>query len=223
MNLVSKTLTSLAIVEEGEADNLDEEIYELRGMSGKKGRQFLNELCYGLSYVEIGSWMGSTFVSAMYGNCQFNARGVSIDNFSQFADKYSVKDILKKNCEKFLTCEENYELIDADCLTLDLSRFKDKFDVFFYDGHHGMAATRDAIMKYVDIMNDQFVLVVDDYTWATVKQGTEEALKLIASTHDVSLKVETGLIIPHDPNKMTGSGDPDGYWNGLGIFVLQKK
>ena len=62
---------------------IDQEILKMKGLSGRKFRIMINSLIKLMvepKYLEIGSWLGSTACSALYGN---NIHMTCIDNFSQ--------------------------------------------------------------------------------------------------------------------------------------------
>ena len=68
---------------QSDATGLDE-ILAMEGMSGRKFRQLINKVIAATpnaSYLEIGSWIGSTACSAMHGN---RVRITCVDNWSQF-------------------------------------------------------------------------------------------------------------------------------------------
>ena len=60
------------------------EILKMEGMSGDKTRHLYNNICdlSGVHYLEVGTWKGSSFISALYNN--INVHGTSVDNWSQF-------------------------------------------------------------------------------------------------------------------------------------------
>ena len=105
--------------------NLDERVVLIDGMSGRAFRCFLHNLCEfpNTSYLEIGTWKGSTLCSAMNENNVF----VGIDNFSQFGiDRNEFYD----NFEKFKG--KNSQFIECDCFRLNLNSLPCKFNVFFF-------------------------------------------------------------------------------------------
>ena len=55
-----------------------------------------------------------------------------------------------------------------------------------------------------------FVYIVDDWNWLQVEQGTLEGIR------NKKFKIKHQKIIN------TKGEDPNDYWNGLGIFVLEK-
>jgi hypothetical protein len=67
--LIQYVQLSVENAERGQS-KLTPEILTIDGMSSPKIRHFLNNICSypGASYLEIGCWKGSTFVSALYKN-----------------------------------------------------------------------------------------------------------------------------------------------------------
>jgi len=88
--------------------------------------------------------------------------------------------------------------------------------------------TADALKSAMHLIDDEFIYVVDDWNWPEVQQGT---LKSIAKNGmEILFKKEityNGTQIrqqdsdPHDQVNITEMTS-DGWWNGIGIFVLKK-
>lgn len=182
---------------------LNRQIYKLKGYSDRCVRDFLNKLCSYSSnlctYLEVGTWQGSTLISALYGNN--NAKGIAIDNFSQFK-RPNLKEDLLKRLEKFIP--NQYIFIEKDVFEIDLD-FDILIDIYFYDGSHSLEDTRDSIVRFYGNYSDTFVLVVDDWNWLQPRQGTYEAIH------------RCGFLVKYQKEIISG------YNNGLGIFVLSKK
>ena len=193
---------------------LPEGVTSLQGMSGVKFRCFLNNLMHGLSYLELGAWKGSTFISAVYKNMITSGYALAIDNFSEFNKDNDIKLALTQNCKKFLVNDERYEIIDASTDDFDIKSCDKRFDVFFYDADHHTAPTRDGITKFSELMHDTFVLIVDDYSWENVKNGTEQAIKAISSKFEMVFKMSIGTEV---------NNDNMGWWNGVGVFIFKRK
>ena len=71
-------------------------------------------------------------------------------------------------------------------------------------------AQKKAIKHYLPMMDETFILIVDDWNWDNVRVPTLESIKKMV--YKVLYKEEiTGKI-----------EDSTDYWNGLGIFVLEK-
>jgi len=63
-------------------------ILQMSGMSGSKTRHFYNNLCSfpDITYLEIGTWKGSTVCSAI---CNNISTVVCIDNFNKYKGLYN--------------------------------------------------------------------------------------------------------------------------------------
>ncbi len=177
------------------------------GMSATKNRIFLNEIIdTDSNYLEIGTWHGSTLVSALYKNKPNSA--FAIDNFSQFkADK----ETFIKNCN---TSEVfNFEFFNENCFELSedkLSEIKD-INVYFYDGNHDQSAHVQALTFFLKNLSKQFILIIDDWNDDQVKIGTLKGIM------DCKLNVHKYWILQADYN-----GDTKNWWNGFFVAVCEK-
>ena len=157
--------------------NLPEWILKLDGMSGVKFRSFMNFIFnnnnnINLNYLEIGVWRGSTLCSALYKN---SLTALCIDNFSQFRGiKKKFLENANKACEK--SSLSKYDLIDDDFYNINFSNVG-KFDIYFYDGPHSEKNHYDAINIVKSALKDDFILIVDDWNWSEIRNGTQNALK----------------------------------------------
>lgn len=187
------------------------EILEIGGMSGSKGRHFLNNLVFdGCRYLEIGSHRGSTLCSALYKNNP--SASFSIDNFSQFGDDFN---ILESNIKKYGPL--NHKIICEDCYTLDIKKANiSDIDIYFFDGPHAYSDHLKALTYYIDAMADTFIYIVDDWSGENVRDGTWDALS------NLNIKADTFIAIPEQSNTGSYLEDSQGYWNGLGVFVISK-
>ncbi len=195
---------------------LPESILQLEGMSSWSNRFLLNNLCsIPGRYLEIGSWRGSTFISALYENKLIH--GTSIDNHQEFVDHNEFRTdetMLRKNCEENLTHEEKYTLITADCWSKPLPP-GDLYDIYLYDGFHSYEDQYKAITEYYDNLQPIFYYVCDDYSLRDVEKATQQAFK------DMEIEVIT-------EHKMYGSQDIDkcmttGFWNGYYVALCVKR
>jgi hypothetical protein len=187
-----------------EESKLSQEVLDVEGLSSNKFRHFINNLCdfQGCNYLEVGSWKGSTLISASYKN-----EGIftGIDNFSR---KRSDKERLISNLELFSEeCKINF--IESDCWTVDKKSLPQDVNVYLYDGHHGYESQYKGIVDFYPVLAKQFILIVDDYSWEDSKNATEAALK------EVKCKIDTKIEFTDDRNK-------SGWWNGV-LIVLGNK
>lgn len=197
-----------------ESDIDGKAILEYEGMTGTKTRHFYNNICSALNtrYLEIGTWNGSSSISAVYKN---NLDGVFIDNWSQFDGD---SQIFVNSMEKFKTKESTYKLIEGDCWKVDRSTLG-VFNVYLYDGGHEIQEHYDALCHFYDNLADEFIFLVDDFNWLGVREGTYKAIKDL--NLDVLFKHEI-LLKPEDLEGMPNHIGKKTWWNGISIFVLRK-
>ena len=190
-------------------------ILDMDGMSGNKTRHLYNNICSleGANYLEIGTWKGSSFISASYGN---KVNSIVIDNWAEFNGP---KDEFLSNVGKF--CPDiKFNFIEKDCFQVNEDEIKsiyDSVDIYLYDGAHDYESQRKAITYYKNLFSKYVIIIVDDFrsdtpSWANVKKGTYDGIE------------EAGLIIHHSEEIIThqeSSGRSE-YWNGFGLFVCEK-
>lgn len=190
-------------------------IFSLPGMSGRLGRMMFNNLCENiynsvgkLNYLEVGTWKGSTILSATYQN---QGTFTAIDNFSQFGGP---REELLHNQAKFKK-QCKFDFIESDCWKVDQTLIPDKVNCYFFDGAHDYQSQRDAITHYETKFDDSFVLLVDDWNDNSggLRKGTYDGIKEDSKYRSV-LHYEIG----HDRDS-----DSNGWWNGFGLFVMEKK
>lgn len=185
------------------------DIVHLDGMSGTLTRHFYNNLLEldNPRYLEIGAYKGSSTCSAMFGN---KATVVVIDNWSEFGGP---KEECIKNLEKYAGSNKVC-IVDKDSFSVDvkndLSQFG-LFNIYMYDGCHKRDSHEKAVTHYYDALDKVFIFVVDDWNWGDVRDGTYDGIK------KTGLQIRYEKIIHTDQNCCS-----DSWWNGIGIFVLEK-
>lgn len=201
--LIEFTKQCIAAAERGESV-LTPEVLNLQGMSSAKVRHLLSNL-QAVNYLEVGTWLGSTLVSAMFGN---SGKATAIDNFSQFNEKGGVNAWLNKVTTEFLpNCHLSLKNSSIE-LVRDLPS---NVDVCFYDGDHGYEETRRAIWRLYPCLADEAILIIDD----TNTDGVLEATRL--ALHECGAEVLHEWNLPARYN-----GDKEQWWNGVTVFLLQK-
>lgn len=191
---------------------LSKDILALNGMSGCNTRHFYNNICSkkDTRYLEIGCWGGSTLASAMFQN---NMTCVAVDNWSEFGGP-------KKEFQKVFDAFKGSNMAtfyESDCWNASLIKsLRDcKFNVYMYDGNHSYQAHYDAIMKYLPCMDQMFVLIVDDWNWIQVRQGTEAALR------DSNVTIHWQIKVRMSTDNSTTHGK-NSWWNGMACFLLEQ-
>lgn len=189
----------------GDKTKLNKKALSIEGMSSKYVRNMLNKaVSYpGTKYLEIGVWKGSTFYSALCNNTPEYA--VAIDNFCSFGGPRS------EFHENMKDINVPYEMLDEDCFKVDISKFKQKFNVYFYDGEHSELDQEMALTYYHEALEDDFLYICDDYNVPQVQEGTQKAISKL----NLKIIEQQSLFSKHN-------GDTSSWWNGIWIAKLQK-
>jgi len=209
--LIRHVINSINNAESG-ISKLNNEILNLEGMSGNKVRHLLNNLCSLANgkYLEIGTWKGSTFISALYNNEKSLKESIAIDNWSQFSGP---KKEFLDNAKKYLK-KDQFQFIEKDCFNIDLSQIKTKINIYFYDGDHRVEDQKQAFTYFDAIFDDVFIAIIDDYNFMNVPEGTQQAFKLL------NYKIEFEKYLPSP--RFTPPFDNLGWWNGIYVAVISK-
>jgi hypothetical protein len=193
---------------------LDYNILNIDGLSGYKTRHFYNNVCNldNINYVEIGTWKGSSIISALYKN---KVKATCIDNWSEMGGpvnefKNNLSLYLNKNTDSELT------IIEKDCFTLTNKDIIEPIDIFMYDGEHTYESHKKAISYFKDFFAKYVIILVDDWVFRDyIRQGTYDGINI------AELKIhyfkEIGLVNTNDFNT---SGDT--FWNGCGVFICER-
>ena len=184
---------------------ISSDIINMEGMTGTKTRHFYNNLLRmpHATYLEIGTWKGSSVCSAMYKN---NATVICIDNWCAFGGP---KNEFMENFNKYKG-DNNATFIEQDCFKVDVSSLP-KFNLYMYDGEHTYDDQYKALTYYYDCLEDIFIFVVDDWNCPTVRRGTRDAISKL----NLKNLNEKEIFTPCNAVK-------DSWWNGMVVYVLQK-
>lgn len=199
-----------------------QEILSMEGMTGLKTRHLYNNILgsfENVKYLEIGTWYGSSSISALYKNTNI-VNALFIDNWSQFEGN---SDIFLNNMNKFnQELLPKFSIIESDCWQVDLSKINssDFFNVYLYDGGHTELDHYKALEYYLPVLEGIFVFIVDDWNWSDVRDGTMRAIRElnldILYRHEIFVSPEDYIGMPYvNESKKT-------WWNGCGIFLLSK-
>ena len=207
---------------------ISDEIKFMSGMSGRKYRYLINNLVSLINnprYLEIGSWAGSTACSALYGN---EVKAVCIDNWLKFETEdyvkevYNTKDPKKEfeiNTKKIITDKIDFKFIESDFRKVDYIHLG-KFNIYCYDALHDKKSQYDAIALVRPALDDMFILIIDDWNWSEVREGTLDALKNLKI--DIISKIEIRTTQDNNMPKIF-IGQYSEWHNGYFIAVCEKK
>jgi len=193
---------------------MDPAVLEMDGMSGRKYRLLINNLIANLPnarYLEIGTWSGSTLCSAINGN---SVRATAIDNWSEFGGP---KAQFLRNLERFKTPGSEVSFIEKDFRSVDYVSLG-RFNVYMFDGPHNAADQFAGISLVLPALEDEFILIVDDWNHTPARQGTLKAL------HDLKLSVLHSFEIrtTFDGSHATLARQASDWHNGYFIAVVSK-
>jgi len=200
------------------SSKLSNKILEMPGMSGRQYRRFINNLVYNVlspSYLEVGSWKGSTACSALFQN---KLRAICIDNWSEFG---GTKEEFLEHLNQVLSSDIKFKLIEKDFRLVDYVNLPHlKNNIFFFDGPHFYQDQYDGIVLSQPALDDEYVLIVDDWNWPQVRLGTYDAIRKCDLYIDYSIEVRTTL----DDTYPDGLVQQNSLWhNGYYVAVCRKQ
>ncbi len=202
---------------------LTDRILTMEGMSGLKTRHLYNNICDldGSNYLEVGTWKGSSFISAIHKN---KINSLAVDNWSEFynyslhgdANNVGSKFIFLKNMEEI--CDnDNYKILEKSCFEVEKKDLPfDSVDIYLYDGAHDYESHKKAITHFSNFLSKYSIIIIDDWrpdgNWEKVQRGTYDGFS------------ESGLIIHYKNERITQqeNNGPTEYWNGVGVFICEK-
>jgi hypothetical protein len=193
-------------------------ILEYDGYTGTRTRHFYNNICnsdevQNIKYLEIGTWNGSSSMSAAYKN---KISALFIDNWCQFGGD---PNIFMTNMAKYAKDSEVF-LLESDCWKVNLDEIDmGPFNVYLFDGDHAELDHFKSLEYYYPILEDLFIFIVDDWNWPNVRDGTMRAIdKLncnVLFRHEEFVSEDDLKNMPEHHGKKT-------WWNGMSCFLLQK-
>ena len=226
-NIYSKNLKLSLFKSLAMNTKISDEIKFMSGMSGKKYRYLINNLISLINdarYLEIGCWAGSTVCSALYGN---QAKAVCIDNWLKFDTEEKVRKVyntkdqkeeFETNTKKVITDKIDFKFIESDFRKVNYKQLG-KFNVYCYDALHHEKDQYDGIVIVQPALDDIFVLIIDDWNWTEVRQGTLKAV------NDLKIKIISKIEIrTTQDNSMPKLflGQYSDWHNGYFIAVCKK-
>ena len=189
-------------------------ILQMQGMSGQRYRMFVNNLVRLMGkarYLEVGSWLGSTACSAMWGN---TAQVTCIDNWTRSGGPKDAflknTEITKSNCDlRFI--ESDFRLVDFSALG--------PCNVYLFDGPHEEADQYDGVTYAYSALAEEFVLIVDDFNWKAVRSGTRRAANDLNLLEVFSIEIRTSQ---DDSQPVDFFMENSDWHNGYYIGVFRK-
>lgn len=191
---------------------IDDFVFNIEGMTGKKTRHLYNNLLTleDSRYIEIGTWKGSSICSAMYSN---SATALCIDTWEGFGGPF---DEFQRN---FNACKgtNNASFIKSSCWDVNVSTIG-KFNMYMFDGEHDYDSHYRSLPYYLECMDDVFIFIVDDWNIDTVRDATNKTMQ------DLNVKIlwEKEIRLTNDNSHTPHDIARESWWNGIYMSVLQK-
>jgi hypothetical protein len=187
------------------------DVLAVPGFSSPSNRGVLN---YAVSMVprarilEVGSFKGSTAVAMCHDNAVECIH--MIDNHTEFGD---TRQELAATCQRFGLPATIHDLDWFAPLPADVFGGT-RFNVYLYDGPHEEGRHAAELAIAWPHLADEFLYIVDDYSWPQVRAGCDAGLFAMADR----LKVGSKNIYKSDV-----LNDSTGFWNGLLVAWCEKK
>ena len=186
---------------------ITKDVLEIRGMSGKKYRHFINNLIESIDnprYLEVGVYAGSTLCSAIFGN---RVTATAIDNWTHTEQPIEG---LFTNLARFKGPDARVSFLDRDFRQVDFATLG-IHDVYLFDGPHSDTDQYDGVVIAQPALAQEYVLIVDDWNWKTVRNGTWRAIKDLGLRFDVIAEIRTAADGENPPVAFQFSDWHNGY------------
>ena len=190
---------------------ISNEVLTMAGMSGKMYRKIINNLVEAMPdprYLETGSLKGSTVCSAMYGN---KVKVGCIESWH-----WDWREEFKKNTDSVRTDDIDFNFFESDFRGVDYNNIG-KYNIYMFDGPHSARDQYDGVVFAQPALDDNHILIIDDWNWDEVRHGTWSAIQYL------ELKV-TSMLEVYTLNHSAENGNEQGDWhNGYLMAVIEKK
>lgn len=187
--------------------------FDVGGFISPNTRHFYNNLgAISNHYFELGSHIGSSLVSAVYGNDNLLS-ATACDNFSLFTTpEQDVRADFYKNADRHI--KGKYKMLEKDGFNLSPADLPNPIDLYLKDGDHSYESEYLGVSKLCKFFAEECIMLVDDWSWSPVNKGTMDAIR------DEGLKVEYMMTLW---SGVESDCSDRGWWNGVGIFLLKRK
>jgi predicted O-methyltransferase YrrM len=189
---VERVKAALAASLAGDSE-IDPRVLTIPGMSGRRYRHFINSLVRmtpDARYLEVGTWAGSTLCAAISNN---RVSATAIDNWSEFGNP---KALFESHLAQFRTPDAHVRFIESDFRAVDFSALG-KFNIYLFDGPHEYRDQYDGLELALPALDEHFVLIVDDWNWERVREGTRRAMQANRISALYSTEIRSSLDDSH--------------------------
>jgi asparagine synthetase A len=107
--------------------------------------------------------------------------------------------------------------IEKNCFEVDVSSLP-KFNIYMYDGDHSYFSHYNALIHFINCLDDIFIYIVDDWNWKDVREGTRNSIKKL----NLKVLYEKEIRLTWDESVTPEPQLSKTWWNGIYIAILQK-
>ena len=177
-----RNIIDTALQGAGQSKLTQEVIDSVGGFTSPNIRHLMNNLgAISTHYADCGSHIGSTLISTVYGNDNLKS-ATAIDNWSLFSTKqHDSRTEFFNHCDRLIP--NRYKAVEKDCYTVTKKDLPNPIDMYLYDAGHSADETARGITYFKQFMADEFILLIDDFWWDTVQEGTEPVVWLRVCVH----------------------------------------
>lgn len=195
---------------------LDSFTLKVPGMANPPMKHLLNNLAsFGaVDILEVGSYKGASSCSFLNNNKVNSFVSITWWSKPEWVEIGKTdREAFDKNIAQSNTNKASLTIFDRNVFDTFLPLYY-TFDIFFYDGPHGEKETIDGITRFDANLRNQFLLIVDDFDDSLVRAGTFQAI------YQSKWKVQKEWFLKG--NGLNISESTDSFWNGVGIFLINK-
>lgn len=189
---------------------------DIPGLTSPRVQTLLNTLAGGVdTYLEVGAAMGATFCAVLKDN---PLTAIAVDNWKEQIQPLTnnIDALPFNNVHTFIENVKQYKghskitVYDEDLFNVDMSPWRNKVKMWFYDGPHDPETTKHAVEHYYDALAEESIVVFDDANWQGVVHGARAGFEAV------------GAQLIYEKLMLGEIEDPNGWWNGLYIVVVRK-
>lgn len=180
-------------------------------------RHLLNNLgAISSSFLDVGSHVGGSYCSAVFGNDNL-VEATSVDSWeSDFTEGHKHERDFRTNAAMCTPVGTTVNIVKSDSFEVDFHSldFNKSVDFYSYDAGHSQEQQKQALIYYKPILANEFIYVCDDWTFEGVKEGTLEGIE------------EGGYEILFQQELLNDNGElyqNEQWWDGYAVFLLKKK
>lgn len=211
MNIVERVDQAIEDAQNNRS-RLPVEAGQVEGMIGMHVRHLLNNLCSipGTVYLEVGLYLGASFVAALSGNPFHHAYGIdNWDNTIEPSLRQGDKAKFLETISRFLgSAKDRFDIVDSDAMAVPHEWFDHAPNILYYDGDH--SKTAQALSHLWPICDGTSIVLLDDWQLSDVRRDW----LAFTSSPDVQ--------VVHEWTLECSRRDTATWWCGFHIAIVER-